>query len=253
MRRVLLVAAGAVVLLVGGLWLAQRRLIYLPDRSAPLPPPGVEEVELFTDDGLTLGAWWVEGEPAVLVLPGNAGNRSYRIPLANELAERGLGVLLVDYRGYGGNPGTPSEPGLLHDAVAARRFLSERGVDEVVYLGESLGAGPAAALARRSPPRGLVLRSPFTSLPEVAAVHYRFLPTGWMLWDRFPVEELVSGSAVPTWVVAGTADSVVPFRLSQRVAETAGAQLVVVEGADHNHPDLAWGAPLVSAVVEAAG
>jgi fermentation-respiration switch protein FrsA (DUF1100 family) len=112
----------------------QRRLIYLPF-PAQVPPaeavvPGAREVRLRTVDGLALGAWLVEaGEPergvAVLVANGNAGNRSLRAPLARALASAGLAVLLFDYRGYGGNPGRPSEQGLARDVRAAHRFLIE--------------------------------------------------------------------------------------------------------------------------------
>ena len=112
----------------------QRRLIYFP---FPAQVPRAEavvasarEVTLRTADDLELGAWLVPaGEPdrgvAVLVANGNAGNRSLRAPLARALASAGLAVLLFDYRGYGGNPGRPSEQGLARDIRAARRFLVE--------------------------------------------------------------------------------------------------------------------------------
>src|SRR5919204_7015744 len=139
----------------------QRRLIYLPfpaqvPRAAAVVA-GAREVTLRTVDGLALGAWLVEaGAPdrgvAVLVANGNAGNRSLRAPLARALARAGLAVLLFDYRGYGGNPGRPSEQGLARDVRAARRFL----IDEVevapvrlLYYGESLGS---AGLAQPAPP-----------------------------------------------------------------------------------------------------
>jgi fermentation-respiration switch protein FrsA (DUF1100 family) len=108
----------------------------------------------------------------VLVFNGNGGNRAHRAPLAAALSRSGLAVLLFDYRGYGGNPGAPTEPGLLADARAARAYLASRpGVDpgRLVYLGESLGAAVAVALAVEVPPLALVLRSPFTSLATWAA------------------------------------------------------------------------------------
>jgi fermentation-respiration switch protein FrsA (DUF1100 family) len=123
---VALVILGVIVVV----WSFQRRLVYLPGG----PPPPVEqvfhgavEVTLTTSDGLDLQAWWVEAGPtAVLVLPGNAGNRAGRVPLAAALEKRGLSVLLLDYRGYGGNPGTPSQAGLLTDARAAADWLRAR-------------------------------------------------------------------------------------------------------------------------------
>src|SRR5919198_3486713 len=127
---VFVVAAAA--LLLTALWALQRRLIYLPYPAHVLPAatvlPAAREVRLRTDDGVELGAGFGPAtEPgrsaAVLVAPGNAGNRSGRAPLAAALAREGLGVLLFDYRGYGGNRGRPTEAGLARDARAALRFL----------------------------------------------------------------------------------------------------------------------------------
>lgn len=242
-------------LMVGWLWLGQRRLIYLPDRESPLAPPEVAEVVLPTEEGLLLAAWWLTPadlpQAAVIVFPGNAGNRGGRLPLARALVEEGLGVLLVDYRGYGGNPGSPSEPGLLADARAARRWVDGAGVNKMVYLGESIGSGPATALALETPPSVLVLRSPFTSLADLARVHYPFLPTDLLLRDRFPVVDQVGDVAAVVVVVAGTEDSIVPLSHSQAVADAADAEIIVVDGADHNDPMLASGRQLVDAVVAA--
>ena len=156
---------------------------------------------------------------------GNAGHRGYRAPLAEALHEAGLSVLLFDYRGYGGNPGSPSEEGLALDVRAARDFLIE-DVDvppeRLLYLGESLGAAVVTELATEHPPAGLVLRSPFVDLASVAAVHYPFLPARALLRDRFPVAEQLAGVEVPTTVVYGSADSIVPPEQSRAVAEAAG-------------------------------
>jgi uncharacterized protein len=177
MRRVVLFASVvvAVVLVVLFSWAFQRRLIYLPSTgavpSAATTLPGARDVQLTTNDGLQLGAWYIPaGRPAgaftVLVANGNAGDRSLRAPLARELANQGFGVLLFDYRGYGANPGSPSEEGLSRDVRAARQFLLEEGVpgNHLLYYGESLGAAVVAELATEHPPAGLVLRSPFTDL-----------------------------------------------------------------------------------------
>jgi fermentation-respiration switch protein FrsA (DUF1100 family) len=245
--------AGLVVVLVVGVVLGmltafQRRLVYFPDRS-PVPPAGevragARDVTLHTSDGLALGAWFVPAVPdadrgmAVRVAPGNGGNRSGRIGLADELSRRGLAVLLMDYRGYAGNPGTPSEQGLARDAVAAAQALEELGYppERTVYLGESLGTGVVAALQARRPPAGLVLRSPFTELADVGAHHYPWLPVRRLLEDRFEVLGPLSHSEVPVTVVYGDRDSVVPPELSARVADESGAlvERVVIPGADHN-------------------
>jgi fermentation-respiration switch protein FrsA (DUF1100 family) len=146
----------------------------------------------------------------------------------------------MDYRGYAGNPGSPSEAGLSADADAAVVALRELGYPaaRTIYLGESLGTGVVAALAQRQPPAGVVLRSPFTELADVATHHYPWLPVRPLLRDRFPVAPLVASSEVPTVVVSGSGDTIVPAELSARVADAAGvlAAEVVLEGADHNDP-----------------
>lgn len=264
-RRVLVqVLAGVVALAVVVVTLAyvfQRRLIYLPS-SGPVPPaatvlPGARDVRLPTSDGLTLGAWYVPATGAdlgvsVLVAPGNAGDRSLRAPLAEALRARGMSVLLLDYRGYGGNPGDPTEEGLALDVRAARSYLvDELGVapERVIYFGESLGAAVVSELATEHPPGGMLLRSPFTSLADVAATHYPFLPVRPLLRDRFPVVEHVRRVRVPTVVVYGSEDSVVPPEQSRAVARAVAGPVSSVEepGADHNDAVLLDGPRLVDA------
>jgi uncharacterized protein len=256
------VAAVALVAMAG-LWLLQRRLIFLPDTSA-VPPAaevieGARDVTLTTADDLDLGAWYVPangGDPSatVLVANGNAGNRSSRAPLAVALSRRGLAVLLFDYRGYGGNPGSPSEDGLALDVRAARSYLLERGVaeSELIYFGESIGTGVVSGLATEHPPAGLLLRSPFTDLPAVAQRQLPFLPVRWLMHDRFPVEQDVTDLDIPVTVVLGLEDSLVPPGLSREVASAAGAEVVEVTGAGHNDRVLLDGDELIDAVVALA-
>ena len=147
----------------------------------------------------------------VIVFNGNAGNRAFRAPLAAALAEHGISVLLFDYRGYGGNPGSPSEEGLAADARAARRYVAGRaGSDRIVYFGESLGSGVAVRLAAEQPPAALILRSPFTSLTDTGRHHYPFLPVGMMLIDRFASIDRIRDIRCPLLVIAADHDSVVP-------------------------------------------
>jgi uncharacterized protein len=263
--RAALAVAVVLALLVGLLWAFQRRLVYLPD-DGPVPAaaqavPGSRDVELTTADGLALGAWFVPGPtadaPAVLVAAGNGGHRGLRAPLARALSRAGLAVLLFDYRGYGGNPGSPSEEGLARDVRAARSWLlEEAGVpeDRLLYFGESLGCAVVTELAHEHPPAGLVLRSPFVDLAAVGREHYPFLPVRALLRDHYPVAEQLAEVAVPTTVVLGTEDTIVPPAQSRQVADAAGAlhRTVEVPGADHNDRVLLDGDALVSAVVELA-
>lgn len=243
----------------------QRQLIYFPDPTT-VPPAtdviqGARDLTLHTSDGLTLGAWFVppssasDTHLAVLLVPGNGGNRLGRAGLATELSRRGLAVLLMDYRGYGGNPGSPSEEGLAKDAMAAARALDELGypADRTIYFGESLGAGVVAALQARRTPAGVVLRSPFTELADVGAHHYPWLPVRLLLEDRFEVTEHLAHSEVPVTVIYGDRDSVVPTELSARVADAAGSlvERVVIRGADHND-EVMFGPAVADAVARLA-
>ena len=261
----LLVALLLVGMVMAMLWALQRQLIYHPDVT--LVPPaadviaGARDVLLHTSDGLELGAWFVPATGprdtgmAVLVAPGNGGNRAGRADLAQELSSRGLAVLLMDYRGYGGNPGTPSEDGLAADADAAVEALEELGhpANKTIYFGESLGSGVVAALQARHPPAGMVLRSPFTELADVGAHHYPWLPVRALLRDRFPVVAHLATSNVAVTIIYGDRDSVVPSVLSARVADRAPAlaERVVLAGADHNDPVM-FGPQVAAAVARLA-
>lgn len=268
LRSVLVCAAVVVALLavpLALLWAFQRRIVYFPDGAPGQPAgvllPGARDVVLETDDGLHLAGWYLPADrpdaPAVLVADGNGGNRALRAPLARALARRGVSVLLFDYRGYGGNPGSPSEQGLARDVRAARSFLVDRaGVapERLLYFGESLGAAVVTELATEHPPAGLVLRSPFVDLASVGGAHYPFLPVRLLLRDRYPVAERISRVRAPTTVVLGTADTVVPPDQSRAVAAAAArlTRLVEVPGADHNDATLLDGADVVQAVLDMA-
>jgi fermentation-respiration switch protein FrsA (DUF1100 family) len=192
------------------------------------------------------------------VFNGNGGNRALRAPLAARLADEGIATLLVDYRGYGGNPGSPSEEGLALDARAARRYVAARpDVDpaRLVYFGESLGSGVAVRLAVEEPsdrPFALILRSPYTSIADMAAHHYPFLPARWLLRDRFPSIDRIARVACPLLVIAARQDTIVPSDQSERLYAAARSpkRLLMIEDADHNDYDLLAGRRVVETIVE---
>ena len=261
--RALLVIALGILLLTAYLYVTQRSQLYFPwPEPAVAPPPGVEAVELRTDDGLRLGAWFVPAaqdtpEPgsAVLVCNGNAGWRAHRLPLAQALAERGHHALLFDYRGYAGNPGSPSEEGLRTDARAAARALADRPeVDQarIAYFGESLGASVCGGLATEFPPAALVMRSPIPSIVTIARHHYPYLPVVEpLVWDRWPLErQLADEVRVPLLVLVGERDEIVPPRLSRRVHEAAAEpkRLAEIPSAHHNDESLLAGDELLAEV-----
>jgi fermentation-respiration switch protein FrsA (DUF1100 family) len=266
--RAMFAALATVALLVavglGLAWSQQRRLIYFPwpgqVPAASSVLAGSQEVVLETEDGIPLGGWFLPARgggrgPAVLVFDGNAGNRALRAPLAAALSRAGLSVLLFDYRGYGGNPGRPSEGGLAADARAAQAWLAARPeVDpgRIAYFGESLGAAVALRLAVERPPAALVLRSPFTSLADVGRLHYPWLPVKLLLADRYPSTGRVGRLAAPLLVVAGERDRIVPAALSRQLYDAAPApkRFVLVPGADHNDAALLDGRQMVGEILE---
>ncbi len=253
------VVAGLVIL-----WAIQRGLIYFPSGDPGTPAdaglPHAETVAITTDDGLTLGGWFVPASgPArgttVVVFNGNGGNRASRAPLAAQLARHGIASLLFDYRGYGGNPGTPSEKGLAADARAAVRHVTSRpdvDGDRIVYFGESLGSGVAVGLAVERPPFALILRSPFTSLVDVGRLHYPFLPVSLVLRDRFPSLARIASLERPLLVIATDKDEVVPTAQSERLYNAAASpkRLVIIEGAGHNDEEILAGPRVITAIVE---
>ena len=257
-----LLGAAAAALVLG-----QRSLTYVPDTSDPGSVTGLvdgsQDVTLRTEDGLDLSAWLVEPTGAdravaVLYLPGNGGNRAGRLPAAQAMAAEGFTVLLLDYRGYGANPGRPTADGLLADAEAGVALLREAGFGaaRTVYYGESLGTAVAASLIAVEPAAGAVLRSPFPSLAAVADATFR-VPVGRLLTDSYPAAEHLSRSDVPVRVLYGEADTTVPPHLSRELADSVGnlQDVVAVPGAGHN--DAVWWGPLVAEqvalLVEQAG
>ena len=267
--RAIVVAAVAVAVALAVLYVAQRSLIYFPGSTGPeavLLPRGAETIELHTADGLRLAGWFLPivsrsdptGDPtpgpAVLICNGNAGDRSHRLALAEALTERGYAVLLFDYRGYAGNPGTPSEEGLRADARAAIDALAARpevDPERIAYFGESLGSAVAGGLATERPPAALVLRSPPSSLADVGRHHYPFLPiVDALLFDRYPLVEQLRVVRVPLLVLVTERDEIVPADLSRRVFDAAAGpkRYVPLVASHHNDPALFAGDEMLGAV-----
>lgn len=258
MARGALIGGIVVAVLVLALWVLQRRLIYLPTGDPGPPPPGWTGASVSTSDGIDLGLWHrapVDAVPVVVVFNGNAGNRGDRIALGSALAREGFGVVLFDYRGYGGNPGAPSEDGLGLDAAAVAAFArSTYPGNRLLFFGESLGAAVAVGAASTSPPDGVVLRSPFTNLADAASANYFGVPLGWFLWDDYPTIDRMPTLEAPVTVVAGTNDGIVPIEQSRRVFDAAAEPVdwVAIEGAGHNDPVLSSGPDVIDAVVRLA-
>jgi fermentation-respiration switch protein FrsA (DUF1100 family) len=236
------------LLVVLVMMLLERRLVFFPTSDGNWSPSEFkfEDARFKSDDGTRLHGWYLEHpQPRAVVLfaHGNAGNLSHRGPRMDYLRRRlGVSVMIFDYRGYGQSEGSPNEAGILADARAARRWLAEHaGIDarDIVLMGESLGAGVMVDLAARDGARGLILENAFTSLPDVAARHYWWLPVRWVMRTRLDALAKIGDYTGPLLACHGTADSIVPFDLGRRLfdaAPDAGKVFCELPGHDHNDP-----------------
>ena len=254
-----LVAAPLIAYLavLASLYCFQRQLMYLPDRARPaladLAQLGVREVTVPTADGLALLSWYLpprDGGPVMLYCHGNGGHIAYRAARLVRFAREGYGVLLLEYRGYGGNPGTPSEAGLFADGEAAVDFLARDGIDlrRIVLWGESLGSGVAVHLAARQPGGALVLENPFTSAAAVAQYHYPYVPAARLLWDRYESLARIGAVRAPVLVLQGGRDAVVPPRFGQALYRAAPEPKELWVAPEAGHEDLAGYGALDAAV-----
>ena len=234
--------------MVAALYFGQRSLLYLPDRTrpplGPLAELGYREIALTTADGLSLLSWYRpprEGGPAVAYFHGNGGNIGYRKDRMARFAEAGLGVLLLEYRGYGGNPGAPSETGLYADAAAALDFLHQAGIpaSRLVIYGESLGSGVAVHMAAGQEIAALILETPFTRLADVASFHYPFVPVSVLLRSRFDSLSAIGRVTAPILVLHGEHDRVVPIRFGRAMLAAAPEPKEGWFSPDGGHEDLA--------------
>ena len=241
-------------------------MMYFPSSDLPAPAsvnlPTAERVDLTTQDGLTLGAWFVPARGmatgyTVIVFNGNAGHRGYRAPLADGLSRAGMAVLLFDYRGYGGNPGLPYEEGIARDARAALAYVRGRSPEvdsrRIVFFGESLGGAVAVRLASEFAPAALVLRSPFSSMSAVARVHFPVARVlDWLLRDRYDAAAIMPRLRSPLLIIAGDDDHIVPLEDSERLFALAREpkRLLILPGADHNDDALTEGPRVIQAVAE---
>ncbi|MBT5898497.1 MAG: alpha/beta hydrolase [Rhodospirillaceae bacterium] len=212
--------------LVAGCAMVQRSLMYFPDANLPAPSQGFEAVSYRTADGITLTSWYrpaLKGFPTLVYFQGNGGNISHRLFKTRPLFEAGHGLLLVGYRGYGGNPGSPSEDGLYHDARAALDYLAGQGLpgERLVLVGESLGSGVAVRMASEARFRAVILEAPYTSTVDVGQAAYFFLPVRLMMYDRFPSIDLIADIQAPLLLIHGVDDRIIPTRFGRRLFKAA--------------------------------
>jgi fermentation-respiration switch protein FrsA (DUF1100 family) len=255
--RIVLVAYLAVILIA---MFIEEMMIFPASRypDGDWEPPGLvfEDAEFTAADGTRLHGWYApcdQPRAAVLLCHGNAGNVTDRADWVRLLQQDlGVSVLVFDYRGYGKSEGKPNEEGIIADGRAARAWLAEReGIDEteIVLLGRSLGGAVAVALAAEKPPPGLVLESTFSSMTDVAASLFPFLPIRLILRNRFDSLTRIQQYEGPLLASHSRMDEVIPFKFGKKLFDGAPSdnkRFVVFEDAGHN-----WSPPEYYAAVDA--
>lgn len=249
MRRVMSVflsLLAAYLVLVAGLFLFQRSLMYHPSAGLQTPAahgvPDMQRITIQSEDGLTLAAWYkpaTDDRQTMLYLHGNAGHIGYRAGKVRPYLDAGYGVLLLSYRGFGGNPGNPTEDGLYQDAAAALSYLAAQNLalSNTVVYGESLGTGVAVELAQNKPLSAIVLEAPFTSISAVAAQHFFYVPARYLVRDRYDSASKIAALKAPILFIHGDRDRTVPQKFGRALFEKAPdrREFFDVTGAGHNN------------------
>ncbi len=215
-----------VALIIFMLWRFEHGQVYHPDRvlAAQCTDLGQasEDVWFEAKDGTRLNGWFFLGptqtyeDTAILYCHGNGGNISHRLDVCSAMLKAGAAVFVFDYRGYGRSEGRPSEEGTYQDAQAALEWMKVRGFKRIIVFGESLGGGVAAEVARREPVAGLVLQSSFTSVPDIGAELFPWLPVRWLARIRYDTISKLPLIKVPVLVMHSRADTLIPFRHAER-------------------------------------
>ncbi|MCK5296927.1 MAG: alpha/beta hydrolase [Alphaproteobacteria bacterium] len=210
------------------MYVFQRSFMYYPKNTlgscSEAGVPDMHEVKLLTKDGLELVSWYGKAKnnrPTIAFFYGNAGNIAGVAYKARIFMDAGYGMLLVGYRGYGGNEGSPTEEGLIADAFAAADFLEKEQVEKVVYYGESLGSGVAVALAVEKAPVAIILEAPFSSALDVAKIGYWYLPTSFLMKDKFDSVARIKNVKAPLLLIHGESDKTIPVALGRKLLEAA--------------------------------
>ena len=243
---------GVLVLAVLCVRLLEWKSLYCPTRELEATPAlynlTFEDIAFVAEDGVVLHGWWLPHENArgtVLHCHGNGGNISHRLALAGDLHRLGVNVFLFDYRGYGRSRGWPSERGLYRDAQAAYEFVRVQYGDAenppIVLHGQSLGGAVAAQLALAKPVRGLILESAFTSIPDMAARLYPWLPVRLLCASRFDTLDKVRRIACPKLLAHSIQDEMIPYTLGRQLFDAAAPpkRFCALTG---GHNDAGWAA-----------
>lgn len=244
MKMVVLIAVAFYLAICAGMYFGQRRFIYFPDPQRTLPGnadlPDVAERVIETPDGARLIVWYgraTPGQPTLLYFHGNGGALETRRERIRKYLNRGRGVFMLSYRGYGGSTGSPSESANVADGKRAFDALVSEGVapQDILIYGESLGSGVAVQVAGEKPVAGLILDSPFTSVLDRARELYPWLPAGLLLRDRYESTRHIARVRVPLFILHGEEDDIVPVAMGRRLFDLASPpkEIATLKGAGH--------------------
>lgn len=240
-----LICAYALVMLAA--YFGQRRLMYFPDRARTEPSQvglsNVEERVLNTPDGAKVIAWYGKAkpdQPTILYFHGNGGSLAARAERIRRFMADGWGVYMLTYRGYGGSTGTPSEIANVADARLAYGALALEGVapTSIILYGESLGSCIAARIATERPAGGLILDAPYTSIVQIAANSYPYLPVRYLLTDRYETDKVIPQVHIPLLVLHGERDGVIPIAMGRQLFALANDPKRFAAFPNGGHSDL---------------
>jgi len=243
--------------IVGAIYLGQDRLLYFPLAKVETDPGRIglpfETVRLMTDDGETLHGWYLphpKPRGALLFMHGNAGNIGHRLDSLAIFHRLGLTTLIFDYRGYGASSGSPDEDGTYRDAEAAwEHLVSVRGFapDRIVLFGRSLGGAIAARHAADYGPAALIVESTMSSVADLGAELYPWLPVRWLARNPYPAAVNIARYGGPVLVAHSIDDEIIPYRHAARLLAAAGARGRMLEmRGGHNDGFLASGETYVA-------
>jgi pimeloyl-ACP methyl ester carboxylesterase len=242
-----LAALALYVLIAFVAWLGQRRLMYFPNAARVSPTAaglnGINEQVLPTPDGAELIVWRARARdqrPTLLYFHGNAGSLVNRAQRFAGYRASGFGLLAMSYRSYGGSTGSPSEEANMRDARQVYDVLLGDGVtpENIVLYGESLGSGVAVALAVEKRVGAVVLDAPYTSIVDVAARRYFWLPVRPLLADRYESGKRIKSVTAPVLILHGARDNVIPLEMGRKLHALANEPKRLIIFDDGSHADL---------------
>ena len=240
----------------------QRNLMYFPDKERFVPAdfglPDFTELNYKTPSGQKIHGFFAPPKAprrmTIVFFQGNAGNLGIRVDKIKMWREQGYGVVLATYRGFERNAGSPTEDGLYEDARTTINVAKDRGVRfaDMILYGESLGTGiaveMAAAMGKLNPPGGVILEVPYTSIPEVGAYRYPFMPIFWLLWDRYDSASKIKNIEAPVLILQAGQDKVIPPIFAQKLFDAAKPPKTILTNINAGHMGVYSSADLVKGI-----